>query len=268
MPTIEHRRLDSLKKDPRNPRVHSDSQIDQIAASLREFGWTNPILIDAAGTIIAGHGRYEAAVRIARTGGSIPRWPDAGTVPVIVLPHLTEAQRRALVIADNKLALNARWDEHLLAEALADLRAEEFDVQLLGFSDEDLARLSDDLAAAALTAMTGLEPAEEPAPPPRPTSAAVPASVAATHEPEGDADEDDDAERTDDGEEAASAAPAVSESAGGGESRQEVYVPFSVNVTPSDQAVLYDAVRAAKSRFGVTHSGEALAAICRQFLQG
>jgi hypothetical protein len=83
-----------------NPRTHSDTQIDQIAASIREFGWTNPIPVDAGGTIIAGHGRLAAATRLG-----------LDHVPVIRLGHLSDAQRKALVIADNQLALNAGWDE-------------------------------------------------------------------------------------------------------------------------------------------------------------
>ena len=105
-----------------NPRTHSDGQIDQIAASIREFGWTNPILVDADGTIIAGHGRLEAAKRL-----------QLREVPVIRLGHLSEAQRKALVIADNQLALNAGWDEVALSNLIRDLDAEDFELDVLGF---------------------------------------------------------------------------------------------------------------------------------------
>ena len=112
-----------------NPRTHSDSQIDQIAASIREFGWTNPILVDAGGTIIAGHGRLEAAKRL-----------QLREVPVIRLGHLSEAQRKALVIADNQLALNAGWDEVALSNLIRDLDAEDFELDVLGFMAQDLER--------------------------------------------------------------------------------------------------------------------------------
>ena len=112
-----------------NPRTHSDGQIDQIAASIREFGWTNPILVDAGGTIIAGHGRLEAAKRL-----------QLREVPVIRLGHLSEAQRKALVIADNQLALNAGWDEVALSNLIRDLDAEDFELDVLGFMAQDLDR--------------------------------------------------------------------------------------------------------------------------------
>jgi DNA modification methylase len=112
-----------------NPRTHSDGQIDQIAASIREFGWTNPILVDAEGTIIAGHGRLEAAKRL-----------QLREVPVIRLGHLSEAQRKALVIADNQLALNAGWDEVALSNLIRDLDAEDFELDVLGFMAQDLER--------------------------------------------------------------------------------------------------------------------------------
>ncbi len=131
--------IDQLSGYPRNARTHSQLQIDQIAASIREFGWTNPILIGPDNVIIAGHARWLAAKQLGMT-----------EVPVIVLSHLTESQRRALVIADNQLALNAGWDEESLKAELIVLRQEEFDVTLLGFEDDELARLleADDASAA------------------------------------------------------------------------------------------------------------------------
>lgn len=112
-----------------NPRTHSDTQIDQIAASIREFGWTNPILIDASGTIIAGHGRLGAATRLG-----------LDQVPVIRLGHLSDARRKALVIADNQLALNAGWDEEALSNLIRELDAETFELDFLGFESADLDR--------------------------------------------------------------------------------------------------------------------------------
>lgn len=126
--------LDQLAPYARNARTHPEWQIAQIAASIVEFGFTNPLLIGDDGVIIAGHGRLQAAQRLG-----LPE------VPVIVLAHLSPAQRRALVIADNKIAENAGWDEELLKSELASLRLEAFDLELLGFSDEEL----DELLASA-----------------------------------------------------------------------------------------------------------------------
>lgn len=127
---VEKRKVADLIPFARNSRTHSDEQVAQIAASIREFGWTNPILIDGKNTIIAGHGRLAAARKL-----------DLAEVPAIVLDHLDEAQKRALVIADNKLALNAGWDMDLLSSELAGLGEEGFDLSLLGFNEDELANL-------------------------------------------------------------------------------------------------------------------------------
>jgi ParB-like chromosome segregation protein Spo0J len=127
---IEQLPIARLRAYRRNARKHSDAQIQQIAASIREFGFVNPILIGMDKTIIAGHARLRAAEKLGMT-----------TVPVIVLSHLSEAQRRALVIADNQLALNAAWDEKLLRAELAALKEQEFAVDLTGFAEQELARL-------------------------------------------------------------------------------------------------------------------------------
>jgi len=114
----------------RNSRTHSDEQVAQIAASIREFGFCNPVLIDAQNTIIAGHGRVLAAGRM-----------KLETVPCLRLTHLTDAQRRAYVIADNRIALSSGWDAELLANELSDLHADEFDMALLGFDPTELETL-------------------------------------------------------------------------------------------------------------------------------
>jgi site-specific DNA-methyltransferase (adenine-specific) len=114
----------------RNSRTHSDQQVAQIAASMREFGFTNPVLVDEAGGIIAGHGRVMAAKSLG-----------LAQVPCIRLAHLSDAQKRAYVIADNKLALNAGWDEAMLRLELEDLRAADFDLDLLGFNADELGAL-------------------------------------------------------------------------------------------------------------------------------
>lgn len=111
----------------RNSRTHNDEQIAQIVASIKEFGFTNPILIGDDDVIIAGHGRLMAAQRLGMT-----------EIPVIRLPHLTEIQRRALVIADNKIALNAGWDEEMLHLEMEELSELDFDLNLLGFNPDEL----------------------------------------------------------------------------------------------------------------------------------
>lgn len=130
---IDWRDLGALLPYARNSRTHSDVQVAQIAASIKEFGWTNPVLVDAEGTIIAGHGRVLAARKLGEK-----------RVPVIELGHLTEAQKRAYVIADNQLALNAGWDAEMLKVEVADLAGEGFDLSLLGFDDKVLAGLLSD----------------------------------------------------------------------------------------------------------------------------
>jgi DNA modification methylase len=127
---LEARSVDSLIPYARNARTHSDAQIAQIAASIREFGWTNPILVDEQDGIIAGHGRLLAARKLGM-----------GAVPVIVLSGLSAAQKRALVLADNKLALNAGWDDELLRLELSDLKSDGFDLDLIGFSTDEITAL-------------------------------------------------------------------------------------------------------------------------------
>jgi hypothetical protein len=121
---IETLQTTTLIPYARNTRTHSEAQVAQIAGSIREFGFTNPILIDAENGIIAGHGRVMAAQKLG-----------LDKVPCIRLGHLTDTQRRAYIIADNKLALNAGWDEEMLGIELADLREADFDLDLLGFDN-------------------------------------------------------------------------------------------------------------------------------------
>lgn len=153
--SVEWRPIDSLIPYARNARTHSAEQVAQIAASITEFGWTNPVLADATG-IIAGHGRVMAARKLAEAGVPI-KLPDGialpiGTVPVIDCTGWSDAKRRAYILADNKLALNAGWDMQLLALELEELPDLGFSAELLGFSADDLARLQDDLSSAALSA--------------------------------------------------------------------------------------------------------------------
>ena len=124
---IENIKTEELVPYARNSRTHSEAQVAQIAGSIREFGFTNPVLIDADNGIIAGHGRVMAAGVLG-----------LASVPCIRLAHLTDTQKRAYIIADNKLALNAGWDEEMLGLELADLREADFDLGLLGFDAEGI----------------------------------------------------------------------------------------------------------------------------------
>lgn len=127
---LKLQKITDLVPYARNSRTHSDEQIAQIASSIREFGWTNPVLVDKNNTIIAGHGRVMGARRLG-----------IEEVPTICLDHLTEAQVRAYVIADNKLALNAGWDEELLTSELENLKAEGYELGLVGFTEQELEQL-------------------------------------------------------------------------------------------------------------------------------
>jgi len=127
---LEYIALETLIPYARNSRTHSDAQVAQIAASIREFGFTNPILIDAEGGIIAGHGRTMAARKLG-----------LDEVPCIRLKNLTDAQKKAYIIADNKLALNAGWDDEMLKVELTELKDLDFDLSLIGFDADELANL-------------------------------------------------------------------------------------------------------------------------------
>ena len=129
---IEYRPVDSLIPYANNARTHSDEQLAQIAASIREFGFNNPILVDGERGLIAGHGRLLGARKLGLT-----------TVPVIELAHLSPTQKRAYILADNRLAESAGWDNELLSLELTDLSAAEFDLDLLGFSADELDKLLD-----------------------------------------------------------------------------------------------------------------------------
>jgi DNA modification methylase len=146
------RRVDALVPYERNARTHSQDQVGQIAAAMREWGFTNPLLVDEQDRILAGHGRLEAA-----------RLLGLAEVPVVVVSGLTDAQRRALVLADNKLALNAGWDQQLLLAELEALQADDFDLALAGFSAGEVLDLLGGSGSDA-------NPDEAPAVPPVPFS--------------------------------------------------------------------------------------------------
>jgi len=124
---VERWPVERLIPYARNARTHSDDQVAQVAASIAEFGFVNPILVGPDGVIIAGHARLLAARKLRLT-----------EVPVLVLGHLTETQRRALVLADNRLALDAGWDEEMLKVELESLREDGFDLDIVGFTDEEI----------------------------------------------------------------------------------------------------------------------------------
>ena len=135
--SVEHIAICDLKPWAHNARTHSKKQVRQIADSIEQFGFTNPVLIDEGGTILAGHGRVEAAKLL-----------DMREVPCLRFDHMTEAEKRAYVLADNKLALNAGWDEDLLAAELGALMSDDldFDVELTGFSIPEIDNLMEAVA--------------------------------------------------------------------------------------------------------------------------
>ncbi len=124
---VERWSIERLLPYARNARLHSDAQVAQIAASIREYGWTVPVLVDEEGTLIAGHGRVLAARQLG-----------IDTVPTMSATGWSEAKRRAYRIADNKLALNALWDDELLTAEFTDLKGMDFDLSLTGFSNAEV----------------------------------------------------------------------------------------------------------------------------------
>ena len=124
--------LDQLIPYAMNARTHTDAQVDQVAASIKEFGFTNPILVDSQSGIIAGHSRTLAARKLGMV-----------EVPVIVLDHLNDMQRRAYILADNRLALDAGWDNEILSSEWKRLEAEGFGTEVIGFNDADVAGFLD-----------------------------------------------------------------------------------------------------------------------------
>lgn len=137
---VQEVEIEKLIPYARNSRTHSDDQVAQIAASIKEFGWTNPILVDGKAGIIAGHGRLAAARKLGMT-----------KIPVIELSHLSPTQKKALIIADNKLALNAGWDNEMLALEFEELEIEGFDLALTGFGEEERDALKPEQVTEGLT---------------------------------------------------------------------------------------------------------------------
>ena len=154
--------VDRLIPYARNARTHSEEQVAQIAASIAEFGFVNPILVGADGTIVAGHARLAAARKL-----------KLADVPVIVLDHLSATQRRALVLADNRLAMSAGWDEEMLRVELESLKEDAFDLNLIGFSDEELRDLLADPEPESAAGLTD----EDAVPETLETSVSIPGDV-------------------------------------------------------------------------------------------
>ena len=217
--------VDRLRPYERNARTHGADQLAQLEASIKEFGFTAPILVDSDDGILAGHGRLEAARALGMT-----------EVPVVVLDHLTAEQRRAYVLADNKLAENAGWDLAVLDAELSGLLEADFDLMSMGFSDDDLKRLQDGLDLGSFEELSqGTERVE-------------PEDQGGLGLPLGDGEE----EEPDD---------ATAES---GEV-EERHV-FSVNLLWDDREVVLSAVRLAKERHGLEGTPEALVQICREWM--
>lgn len=140
--TLQLRPLDWLRPDPKNPRSHPPGQIGKIAESIRAFGFNNPILADPAGVIIAGEARLAAARQLG-----------LATAPVLVLDHLTETQRRAYAVADNRIALDAGWNEALLAQVLAEVEASNIDLGVVGFDPAEIDALLGTVAGIEFPAL-------------------------------------------------------------------------------------------------------------------
>jgi DNA modification methylase len=132
-PEYKQAQVDDLIPYARNARTHSDEQVDKIAASIKEFGFLNPVIVDGGNGIIAGHGRIMAAKKLG-----------LDEVPTVEAAHLTDAQKRAYILADNRLALDAGWDNELLRVEFADLTDEGFDLALTGFTDDEIEALEPD----------------------------------------------------------------------------------------------------------------------------
>ncbi|GDX75996.1 hypothetical protein LBMAG41_10720 [Cyanobium sp.] len=215
--------LERLRPYANNARVHSERQVEKIARSIREFGFTAPILVDSEDGILAGHGRLQAAQLLG-----------LAEAPVVVLDHLDAEQRRAYLLADNRLAEDASWDHELLAKELA---AIDLDPRVLGFDEDDLARLHDGLELEALEVMATPRAGTERVEPEH----GMPG--AAAPEPE------------DDG--------TTAEAESGEVDERHV---FSVNLRWDDREVVLAAVRMAKERWGLEGMPEALAALCREWM--
>lgn len=150
MPSYSMVEVDKLIPYARNSRTHSDDQVSQIAASIREFGFINPVIIDGDNGLIAGHGRVMAAKNL-----------NMQAVPCVEASHLTETQKRAYIIADNKLALNSSWDSDVLMSEIEDIAKLDFDESLFGFDEKEMSRLFDETRGVNIQGEIGDDSAGE-----------------------------------------------------------------------------------------------------------
>jgi hypothetical protein len=220
---VEHWTLEKLIPYSKiNARVHPKEQVEQIAASITEFGFTAPILVDDKNGILAGHGRHAAAKMLKMK-----------KVPVIQLKHLNEIQRRAYMIADNKIPLSAQWDAKRLDTELKALTKNGYDLLLTGFSEEDIARLSDDLDEMSL----------------RQTSAA--SSPPTPTKPNDSSDDEDEDE--DDEESSAPSAP------------QMDMVTISFIVADKQRDFILETIQQCRAQHKLKNNGDALVKLCQQW---
>jgi hypothetical protein len=202
---IEQVKIDKLIPYANNAREHSDQQIAQIAGSIREYGFNNPILIDENNTVIAGHGRLYAAMKL-----------ELKDAPCVRLSHLTETEKKAYILADNKIALNSTWNLSMLDLELKNLQEQDVDLTLLGFTDADLSRLADDKDQERLDAMV--------------SDAGIDDDIDTSNRPD-----------------------------------QEMF-PLSVMLEHDQRDTIFKALRKAKEEHTLENSGQALWAICKDYL--
>lgn len=136
---IANKRLDELRPYSKNARKHPESQIAQIAKSLAEFGWCRPLAVHNGKTVVYGHGTLEAAKRLRKAGTPIPNWPDNALAPTVDLSHLSENQRKAYTLTDNRLAMNSVWDNDFLSSDMMELYDAEFPIDVIGFNADETA---------------------------------------------------------------------------------------------------------------------------------
>jgi hypothetical protein len=236
--------LSEIKPYERNSRKHSARQIEKIASSIAEYGFNAPILIDGDNTIVAGHGRFSAAQRLGLT-----------EVPVIQLGHLTDAKRRAYIIADNRLAEDAGWDLTKLAAEVQALQVEGEDLLAIGLDDVDMSRIDIELRRMAADLEMIEAPRHQPAAPPQPQPPShqpvVQHGPTEQHEP----------------------TPAH-QAPGGGEfqhAQRQAYapinspqamVPFNVLMTPERRDMVLRVLNSTKQQNGLSTLGDALAFVC------
>jgi hypothetical protein len=254
--------VDALHPHPNNARLHPADQISLLKSALKEYGWTNPVIVDEDNVILAGHGRVLAIMEIWSEEGVVANVPE-GLIPVVRRTGLSEAQKRAYALADNKIALRAGWDVNNLYTELEFLGAEGFDVNALGFTDTEVGRIHDDYAELTLGSIAGdaSEYAEEGTEGGPEDEDGAPAPVDASPAPDGP-------RRTTDRE----AEPDQHERPRGGETfansgdtDTSTTYSFSTPLTHAQRVELFEALAVAKEHFGVKNTPDALMGILREW---